>query len=506
MASTIKLKTGSGAPTAGDLVTGEPALDLTNKRLYTEDSVGTVIEVGTNPSSLSINGTAITATAAELNYTDGVTSNIQTQLDAKAPIASPTFTGTLTATTVDINGGNIDDTVIGATTPRAGTFNVLTADGITTLNGPVTINDEDLILSGANPAITITDETNPNTFKLSVADGTISYRADVNSEWGTTRHLFYTDQVENLRIAGSGDISFYDSAGSSQSFYWDASEQRLGLGTTSPATVLDIAVAGSFSRTYNDFTGDGIRIRCDGTDAQYSYGGSISFTRIAEGGANKSAAISAVQTGVDQDLVGLSFFVHDSGNVTTALKEAMRIDADGNVAIGTHYADPAIDIGARLELAAFNQGVESNTLRFKDRDTSATTPQTTGKIEFYTSDSTNEGVQAYIKGETNSTAKGSIIFAAGNPTTIAERMRIDGLGDISFYEDTGTTEDFYWDASTSSLGLGTTTPARTLHVNDVMRLEPRASAPGSASAGDIFFNSTTSKLQCYDGTTWQDCF
>jgi hypothetical protein len=61
MASTIKLKTGSGAPTTGDLVTGEPALDLTNKRLYTEDSGGTVIEVGTNPSSLSINGTAITA-------------------------------------------------------------------------------------------------------------------------------------------------------------------------------------------------------------------------------------------------------------------------------------------------------------------------------------------------------------------------------------------------------------------------------------------------------------
>ena len=47
--TTIKLKNGSGAPLAGDLVQGEPALDLTNKRLYTEDSGGTVIEVGTNP-------------------------------------------------------------------------------------------------------------------------------------------------------------------------------------------------------------------------------------------------------------------------------------------------------------------------------------------------------------------------------------------------------------------------------------------------------------------------
>ena len=33
---------------------------------------------------LAINGTAITATAAELNYVDGVTSAIQTQLDTKA--------------------------------------------------------------------------------------------------------------------------------------------------------------------------------------------------------------------------------------------------------------------------------------------------------------------------------------------------------------------------------------------------------------------------------------
>jgi hypothetical protein len=51
--TTIKLKNGSGAPTAGDLAQGEPALDLTNKRLYTEDSGGTVIEVGTNPTSVT---------------------------------------------------------------------------------------------------------------------------------------------------------------------------------------------------------------------------------------------------------------------------------------------------------------------------------------------------------------------------------------------------------------------------------------------------------------------
>ena len=75
--------TGSAVPTSGDLVQGELAVNVTDKRLFTEDSGGTVVELGTNPSTLSLGGTAITATGTELNYTDGVTSNIQTQLDAK---------------------------------------------------------------------------------------------------------------------------------------------------------------------------------------------------------------------------------------------------------------------------------------------------------------------------------------------------------------------------------------------------------------------------------------
>ena len=102
MATTIKLKNGSGVPLAGDLVQGEPALDLTNKRLYTEDSGGTVIEIGTNPSTLSIAGTAITATAEELNYVDGVTSNIQAQIDALGTVSSLEDLG-VTATAAEVN-------------------------------------------------------------------------------------------------------------------------------------------------------------------------------------------------------------------------------------------------------------------------------------------------------------------------------------------------------------------------------------------------------------------
>jgi hypothetical protein len=48
---------------------------------------------------------------------------------------------------------------------------------------------------------------------------------------------------------------------------------------------------------------------------------------------------------------------------------------------------------------------------------------------------------------------------------LTKAMTIDGSGDISFYEDTGTTAKFFWDSSAESLGIGTTPNAATvLHV------------------------------------------
>ena len=54
--------------------------------------------------------TSLTATAAELNYTDGVTSNIQTQLDAKAATASPTFTTKIGTPKVEFSNWTITET------------------------------------------------------------------------------------------------------------------------------------------------------------------------------------------------------------------------------------------------------------------------------------------------------------------------------------------------------------------------------------------------------------
>jgi hypothetical protein len=51
-------------------------------------------------------------------------------------------------------------------------------------------------------------------------------------------------------------------------------------------------------------------------------------------------------------------------------------------------------------------------------------------------------------------------------TNNKNRIKVDGgTGDISFYEDTGTTPKFFWDASAESLGIGTSSPEGSLHLN-----------------------------------------
>jgi len=53
-----------------------------------------------------------------------------------------------------------------------------------------------------------------------------------------------------------------------------------------------------------------------------------------------------------------------------------------------------------------------------------------------------------------------------NSASGVRAMAIDATnGDISFYEDTGTTAKLFWDASAESLGIGTSSPISALHVD-----------------------------------------
>jgi hypothetical protein len=61
-------------------------------------------------------------------------------------------------------------------------------------------------------------------------------------------------------------------------------------------------------------------------------------------------------------------------------------------------------------------------------------------------------------------------------------------------------------SSNGNLGIGPVVPARKLHVNDAMRLEPLDISPSNPKKGDIYFDGVLNKLRVYDGTQWQNCW
>tara|TARA_B100001996_G_scaffold101862_3_gene76407 strand:+ start:14957 stop:16801 length:1845 start_codon:yes stop_codon:yes gene_type:complete len=92
-------------------------------------------------------------TSTELGYVNGVTSAIQTQLDAKAALASPTFTGTVTAAAANFSGdvgltGSANLTIAGnltvnGTTTTVSTTNTVLKDNLLELNNGASTNAND---------------------------------------------------------------------------------------------------------------------------------------------------------------------------------------------------------------------------------------------------------------------------------------------------------------------------------------------------------------------------
>jgi hypothetical protein len=141
---------------------------------------------------------------------------------------------------VDINGGTIDGTVIGGTTPAAisgttGQFGTslnvdgtVTADGLTvssgaTFDGGDTTIDFSLgtgrFTTLSSLVFTVDDDSNS-------ADQAVYFRSNAGQEVATFKE--------------NGDISFYEDTGTTPKFFWDASAESLGINVTDPIYPLEV--------------------------------------------------------------------------------------------------------------------------------------------------------------------------------------------------------------------------------------------------------------------------
>jgi hypothetical protein len=122
--------------------------------------------------------------------------------------------------------------------------------GTATMDG-LTVDGAALVRSGNTLTLNRTD--NAIGGAMSYVAGTGFIFNDVNGD-GTS---FNVGAANRLRIDSNGDISFYEDTGTTAKLFWDASEERLGIGTTSPSVHLD--VEGTAQVNLLDVTHDGDR-------------------------------------------------------------------------------------------------------------------------------------------------------------------------------------------------------------------------------------------------------
>jgi hypothetical protein len=273
---------------------------------------------GATTAGQALNNLGLTATATELNYTSGVTSAIQTQLDAKAPLASPALSGTPTAPTASVG----TDTTQIATTAFV---NAEIANDAPTKTGVGASGTWNIAISGnaatATSATTSTSTTNPTFSGDSVSKADITTRTDsgfYETDTGTTAEGWpRNDGAWQHMIASthSNDSNYYSMqlAGGFYSQQWYMRNTN-GNGSTSWSELLTSASYNSYAPS---LTGTGASgnwaINVTGnaaTTSQRAFSGDISttgqgrFTGWYSGGAATGAATEVGVSGGESYILG----------------------------------------------------------------------------------------------------------------------------------------------------------------------------------------------------------
>jgi len=264
------------------------------------------------------------------------------------------------------SGGNVraqlsslNGIAIGSSTPAAGSFTTLQASTSLNVDGSVTADDLIKVQNAAGSAAAEVDIVSGGTWRIrsNPTSGTNSYGFDIikgsagtdvkmsidssgNTNFngsvtadgltvgsssvvadvttggstpffkvkrGTTNQAnlvasLYNDNDAGIDVHGNGDISFYEDTGTTPKFFWDASAESLGIGTSSVVSPLTTSIGAGSAGSLNN---------------------QISMTHS---GASTAFHLKTIRASANDEPDGLAFIQNTS--------EAMRITS-GNVGIGT---------------------------------------------------------------------------------------------------------------------------------------------------------------------------
>ena len=194
---------------------------------------------------------------------------------------------------------------MGATTPAAGSFTTLSASSTVSGTGFSTYLASPPAIGGTAPAA--------GSFTTLGATG------NVNLNGGT---FVFNDAGADLDARFEGDTD-------ANLLFLDASTDRVGIGTNSPGAKLNLIGAGSATAPTNISDIASAAVRIEGTRASTGFAG-VSYIDSSGGGA---ALVFGRGSGFDTNI---GFYTNPTSTTTSgAMTERMRLDASGNLGIGT---------------------------------------------------------------------------------------------------------------------------------------------------------------------------
>jgi hypothetical protein len=470
--------------------------------------------IGFNTSTFSVNDELYVSTTGTLTATRPNASNTEVQKVAKVVRSHPS-NGQLFI----MGAGRSNDV------PNAIITNSINLSSTTTVDS---VLDEDTMASDSATALATQQ----------------SIKAYVDSQIGSNNEL--SEILTNGNTTGGNDISFADNdkaifgAGSDLQIYHDGTSNIFAGnifidGTDASASIASPAAlnlkAGDASNEYSTLR---LATSADGSLAMIgakatttgAYPNSVGQLELAvQNGASTNTILTATATGVDVTGVittdGLTTSADinfgDNDKAIFGAGSDLEIYHDGADSIITEQGTGSLYLGADSTIALTNAAVTQNKAQFITGGavnlfynnalklaTTATGVDVTGTVTadgltvdgiVDISDASEAKLSLVRTGARryDVTVDGSSNFAITD-SALGDRLNIAGNGDISFYEDTGTTAKFFWDASAERLGIGTSSPDRPLEVvatNTTMKI----TGSGVSSTGIVFETNGTERKQ-----------
>lgn len=433
----------------------------------------------------------------------------------------------LVADTADINGGTIDATVVGGTTPAAGTFTSLTATGNITVSGTVDGRDvatDGSKLDGIEAGADVTDTTNVTaagalmdseltniaavkalnqgvaTTDTPTFAGITATTADING--GTIDGVTIGGAVAGAITGTTGTFS-NTFAVDTNTLFVDTVNNRVGIGTSAPSSKLEVngtitstAEGNQLLLKYGTASNPTVIHRDDGANYYIllSAAGTTpnpSFNTLrpfyinltsgllySSNGQSFSGNTTVNDTLVIDDTIQhkgdtdtrIRFPLDNTVTVETGGSERMRINSSGYVGIGTSAPETKLHL----------QGGA-----FKLND------------DFILQGSSNT-VYADIQNEDGAFVTRYQVAGGGGT---AEATRVSSVGDFSV-----GTDALFVDRANKKVGIGTSSPTNTLDVSgDSVRVrtaQTPATASASGNQGEIAWDANYIYV-CTATNTWK---